>query len=87
MRQRLAVGRRMDETNVTQNLGCLFLEFLSLYGSAFNYQDVGVTILDGGKYFSKRNMGPEWNNPSRFELSILSKLLKHCLSSLYDKLY
>jgi non-canonical poly(A) RNA polymerase PAPD5/7 len=67
MRQRLAAARRMAEGSVTQNLGCMLIEFLSLYGNALNYQDVGLSILDGGKYFSKRNMGPEWNNPSRFE--------------------
>lgn len=66
MRQQVAVARRMEERSLTQNLGCLLVEFLALYGNTFNYQDVGISVSDGdGTYFSKRGMGMEWNNPTR----------------------
>ena len=35
------------------NLGVLFLELLELYGTAFNYDAVGVTIVGRGGYFRK----------------------------------
>ncbi len=38
----------------TWNLGCLLLEFLSLYGMTFNYYHTGVSIVNGGQYFPKR---------------------------------
>ncbi len=35
------------------NLGALFMEFLQLYGSRFNYENVGISVRDGGYYFRK----------------------------------
>lgn len=39
------------------NLGVLFLEFLELYGKNFGYDETGLTVLDGGGYFSKSRKG------------------------------
>jgi len=35
------------------NLGVLLLELLELYGSAFNYESVGLSIAGRGRYFRK----------------------------------
>ena len=44
-----------------QHLGQLFMEFFELYGSAFNSENVGISLRDGGQYFSKhaRGWGPQ----------------------------
>ena len=70
MRQRIAVARRLEEGEITHNLGCLLLEFFALYGTSFNYCDVGITITDGGMYFDKRSRGGDWVNPSRYALQL-----------------
>lgn len=36
-----------------ENLNVLLLEFFDLYGRRFNYDDVGISLLDGGSYFKK----------------------------------
>jgi non-canonical poly(A) RNA polymerase PAPD5/7 len=50
------MDKRMDngtESYMTWNLGSLLLEFLNLYGNSLNYTDVGISIVNGGSYFSK----------------------------------
>ena len=42
------------------NLGALLLDFLEFYGSTFNYVHVGVSVLDGGRYYAKRDREPGW---------------------------
>lgn len=65
MRQRLFVAEGKREDAVSNNLGALLIEFLNLYGNTFNYRDVGISILDGGKYFDKSAKEGNWMNPSR----------------------
>ncbi|KAG0217992.1 hypothetical protein BGX33_008853 [Mortierella sp. NVP41] len=35
------------------NLGVLLIEFFELYGLCFNYQNVGLSVANGGSYFAK----------------------------------
>lgn len=48
---------RRGEINPSQNLGVLVLEFFELYGCYFNYEDVGISLRDGGSYYNKRLRG------------------------------
>jgi len=48
---------RRAEIDPSRNLGVLVNEFLEFYGKYFNYQDVGISIVDGGTYFSKQRRG------------------------------
>eukprot|EP00048_Salpingoeca_helianthica_P021044 m.10030 g.10030 ORF g.10030 m.10030 type:complete len:371 (+) comp5524_c0_seq1:15-1127(+) len=45
------------------NLGVLLLEYLELYGKNFNYVNVGISVRDGGSYFSK--VDREWDVEGR----------------------
>jgi non-canonical poly(A) RNA polymerase PAPD5/7 len=42
---------------LASNLGVLVMEFFELYGLHFNYDDVGISLRDGGTYFNKRQRG------------------------------
>lgn len=48
---------RRGEIDSRKNLGVLLNEFLEFYGKYFNYSEVGISVLDGGTYFSKRRRG------------------------------
>ena len=48
---------RRGEIDPSRNLGVLVMEFSELYGSYFNYQEVGISLRDGGSYFNKRQRG------------------------------
>ncbi|PVZ97778.1 hypothetical protein BB558_006244 [Smittium angustum] len=39
--------------DLQENIGVLLCEFFELYGKRFNYDSVGISIADGGKYVSK----------------------------------
>ena len=39
------------------NLGLLLIDFLRLYGRLLNYNSVGISCRDGGKFFQKRSRG------------------------------
>jgi DNA polymerase sigma len=54
---------RRGEIDPSKNLGVLMMEFFELYGCYFNYQEVGISIRDGGSYFSKARRG--WQDPNR----------------------
>ncbi|KAF7364035.1 Poly(A) RNA polymerase cid14 [Mycena sanguinolenta] len=43
-----------------RNLGVLVVEFFELYGRRFNYEEVGISLRDGGSYFGKRQRGWGW---------------------------
>jgi non-canonical poly(A) RNA polymerase PAPD5/7 len=36
-----------------EDLGVLLLRFLKFYGQEFNYHNTGISVRDGGSYFSK----------------------------------
>lgn len=48
---------RRGEIDPEENLGVLAMEFFELYGQHFNYDEVGISLRDGGMYFSKRQRG------------------------------
>lgn len=48
---------RRGEIDAEKNLGVLVMEFFELYGRHFNYEEVGISIRDGGSYFWKRQRG------------------------------
>jgi non-canonical poly(A) RNA polymerase PAPD5/7 len=46
-----------------ENLGVLLIEFFELYGRSLSYEDVGISIIKHGCYFSKDRRG--WTHPKR----------------------
>lgn len=48
---------RRGEIDPEKNLGVLVMEFFELYGWRFNYDEVGISLREGGTYFSKRQRG------------------------------
>jgi non-canonical poly(A) RNA polymerase PAPD5/7 len=48
---------RRGEMDPMKNLGVLVLEFFEFYGLHFNYQEVGISLRDGGTYFNKTRRG------------------------------
>ena len=48
---------RRGEIDAARNLGVLVMEFFELYGCYFNYEEVGISIRNGGSYFSKHSRG------------------------------
>lgn len=52
-----------------QNLGVLLIEIFELYGKHFGYDETGITLRDGGTYFSK--VDRKWQNErQKYLLSI-----------------
>jgi DNA polymerase sigma len=52
-----------QDTDGAGNLGSLLVQFLQLYGSRLNFEDVGISVRNGGEYYSKRQRyatGPAW---------------------------
>lgn len=49
-----------------ENLGVLLVEFFELYGHYFNYHEVGISLHNGGMYYSKQKKG----YPTTLKLSI-----------------
>jgi non-canonical poly(A) RNA polymerase PAPD5/7 len=51
------------------DLGKHLIDFFELYGTLFNYEDVGISIRNG--YFTKESRGWEgWDERSRFRLCV-----------------
>ncbi|KII88238.1 hypothetical protein PLICRDRAFT_111020 [Plicaturopsis crispa FD-325 SS-3] len=48
---------RRGEIDAEKNLGVLVMEFFELYGCYFNYEEVGISVRDGGTYYSKKQRG------------------------------
>ncbi|KAJ9101156.1 hypothetical protein QFC21_003374 [Naganishia friedmannii] len=48
---------RNNEIDPMKNLGILLIEFFELYGLNFNWQDLGISIREGGTYYRKRDRG------------------------------
>ncbi|KAF9547704.1 hypothetical protein EC957_007869 [Mortierella hygrophila] len=57
-----------NKLNPEDNLGVLLIEFFELYGLCFNYNQVGISVANGGSYFLK----PPNNNPNNRELLLSS---------------
>ena len=53
------------------DLGKHLIDFLELYGTQFNYEDIGLSIRKGGKYFQKSTRGWEGHDErSRYRLCV-----------------
>ncbi|KAH7914043.1 hypothetical protein BJ138DRAFT_1133701 [Hygrophoropsis aurantiaca] len=48
---------RRGEIDAEKNLGVLVMEFFELYGCYFNYEEVGISVRNGGTYFGKKQRG------------------------------
>ncbi|KAI0780511.1 hypothetical protein BD413DRAFT_607803 [Trametes elegans] len=48
---------RRGEIDPSKNLGVLVMEFFELYGCYFNYQEVGISLRNGGSYYNKAQRG------------------------------
>ncbi|KAI9466112.1 hypothetical protein BJY52DRAFT_1112603 [Lactarius psammicola] len=59
---------RRGEIDPARNLGVLVMEFFEFYGYYFNYHEVGISLRDGGTYFSKVQRG--WVDYKQSLLSI-----------------
>ncbi|KAF8625741.1 hypothetical protein AX17_006768 [Amanita inopinata Kibby_2008] len=59
---------RRGEIDPDKNLGVLVMEYFELYGCYFNYDEVGISVRNGGMYFKKRQRG--WIDFQRGRLSI-----------------
>ncbi|KAJ7143183.1 Nucleotidyltransferase, partial [Mycena crocata] len=51
---------RHGQIDADANLGVLVVEFFELYGRRFHYEEVGISLREGGSYFSKRQRGWGW---------------------------
>ncbi|KAJ7633171.1 hypothetical protein FB45DRAFT_523299 [Roridomyces roridus] len=51
---------RHGQIDPDENLGVLVVEFFELYGKWFRYEEVGISLRDGGSYFTKRQRGWGW---------------------------
>jgi non-canonical poly(A) RNA polymerase PAPD5/7 len=51
--------QRQYKKGGTENmdLGKHLIDFFELYGTVFNYEDIGISIRKGGKYFQKSDRG------------------------------
>jgi non-canonical poly(A) RNA polymerase PAPD5/7 len=59
---------RGGEIDADKNMGVLLMEFFELYGFYFNYDEVGISLRDGGTYYNKQQRG--WLENATYRLSI-----------------
>ena len=59
---------RRGEIDAEKNLGVLLMEFFELYGSYFNYEEVGISLRDGGTYYNKQQRGWIENTTNRLSI-------------------
>ncbi|KAG8918477.1 hypothetical protein FRC02_002341 [Tulasnella sp. 418] len=50
-------GVQNGTTDPMKNIGTLLQQFLKLYGSLFDYDNVGISVRNGGSYFQKQDRG------------------------------
>ena len=73
-RQKILAFQQLS--SATWNLGSLLIEFFYLYGVTFNYEDVGISITNGGSYFQKRSRNGDWWNPQRWVCTSYTYMLQ-----------
>jgi len=72
---------RKGEIEAEKNLGVLVMEFFELYGCYFNYEEVGISVRNGGSYFSKRQRG--WYDSMKRNLLSIEDPTDPCESHLF----
>lgn len=70
---------RRGEIDAEKNLGVLVMEFFELYGCYFNYEEVGISVRDGGTYFSKKQRG--WHDYYKGNLLSIEDPTDPCASN------
>lgn len=69
---------RQGEIDPMQNLGVLVMEFFELYGCYFNYEDVGISLRNGGTYYNKQRRGwLDWRARSLLSIEDPGDACKH----------
>jgi non-canonical poly(A) RNA polymerase PAPD5/7 len=71
---------RRGEIDADKNLGVLLMEFFELYGCYFNYEEVGISVRDGGTYYNKRHRG--WIHDHKHHLLSVEDPADPCESSM-----
>ena len=59
------------------------MEFLHLYAHTFNYDSLGISVRDGGKYFSKRSLTLNPHINKRWT-DVQNLVVEHCLEPMKD---
>lgn len=81
---------RRGEIDPEQNLGTLVMEFFELYGLYFNYQEVGISLRDGGSYYNKTHRGwLDYRSPGLLSIEDPGDPCKHvtsCIASILNVL-
>ena len=73
---------RKGEIEAEKNLGVLVMEFFELYGCYFNYEEVGISVRNGGSYFSKKQRG--WYDSMKRNLLSIEDPTDPCESRLFS---
>ena len=55
LKENLSLIPQLHAPPEPENLGVLLIEFFELYGNNFNYFKTGISVNDGGYYFSKED--------------------------------
>lgn len=76
---------RRGEINAEQNLGVLVMEFFEFFGCHFNYEEVGISIRNGGSYFSKHQRG--WYDTMKNNLLSIEDPIDPCKWMMPDSSY
>ena len=76
---------RRGEINAEQNLGVLVIEFFEFFGCHFNYEEVGISIRNGGSYFSKHQRG--WYDTMKNNLLSIEDPIDPCKWMMPDSGY
>jgi len=79
----LHVREDVTNTHAQVNLGVLLMEFLHLYAHTFNYDSLGISVRDGGKYFSKRSLTLNPHINKRWT-DVQNLVVEHCLEPMKD---
>lgn len=74
---------RRGEIDPEENLGVLLIEFFELYGKHFNYDEVGVSLTDGGTYFNKHARG--WHSDFRKNILCIEDPSDSCKCTVSNK--
>lgn len=73
---------RRGEMDPSKNLGVLVMEFFELYGCYFNYQEVGISVRDGGSYYNKAQRGwSDYRSPGLLSIEDPGDSCEHLLAN------
>jgi non-canonical poly(A) RNA polymerase PAPD5/7 len=72
---------RRGEIDPSKNLGVLVMEFFEYYGCYFNFNEVGISVRDGGSYYNKAQRGwADYKSPGLLSIEDPGDVCEHhCL--------